>query len=77
MTAQDEGRSAPQLLAQGSGPDAVQHPADEFCFFCVPDEIALRGVDSYDRGEPYQGPTVHWQVPESFCPHFVEEVDES
>lgn len=50
-----------------------QHPADEFCFFCVPDEVALAGIASYDRREPHQGPTVHWQVPESFCPRVVEE----
>lgn len=61
------------------GPQSTptQHGADEFCFFCVPDEIALAGIASYDRREPYRGPTVHWQVPESFCPHFTEEGEES
>jgi len=49
------------------------HPESEFCFFCVPDEIALEGIASYDRREPYRGPLVHWQVPESFCPRMQDE----
>lgn len=63
---------------KGPEPTApAQHAADEFCFFCVPDEVALACIASYDRREDYRGPVVHWQVPESFCPHFTEEEDES
>lgn len=47
---------------------ADQHDRSEFCFHCVPDEIALEFVAAYDRREASKGPTVHWQVPESFCP---------
>lgn len=45
-----------------------QHADDEFCFFCATDDVLLAGFGAADRGEAYEGPTVHWQVPETFCP---------
>jgi hypothetical protein len=51
------------------------HPVDEQCFHCASDETLAWGIDLYDRGEVWDGPTVHMQIPESACPHFTADVD--
>jgi hypothetical protein len=56
---------------------AAQHPRDEFCFYCVPEEMLLRGIALHDRGKPWDGPRVHMQVPESFCPVMTEDPEVS
>jgi hypothetical protein len=35
--------------------------------------LLLHGISLHDEGKPWDGPTVHMQVPESFCPHFAEQ----
>lgn len=48
-----------------------QHPLNEGCFFCATDEELLSGIQGFDEGKPWEGRTLHMQVPESFCPHWI------
>lgn len=56
---------------------AEQHPRNEFCFHCAPDDMLLHGISLHDEGKPWDGPTVHMQVPESFCPAMTQEPEVS
>lgn len=52
-----------------SDDQTAQHPLTEACFHCASDEEMSRGINRMDAGQPWDGRTIHWQVPESFCPH--------
>lgn len=52
-----------------------KHASDELCFFCAPDDVLVAALPDFS-GQPsaqYQGPTIHWQRPESFCPNITFE----
>lgn len=60
--------------------DTSQHPLDEGCFFCATDDELLRGVELNDEGKPWDGRTLHMQMPPTFCPHMNAadtEIDEA
>ncbi|MDI3315862.1 MAG: hypothetical protein QJR12_16780 [Mycobacterium sp.] len=50
----------------------MQHPLDEMCFHCADDMEILRAIRYMDEGKPWDGRTIHWQVPENFCPYLNE-----